>query len=44
MTRNTVTSLRQLSAGLKHYAAGLHHTVASYTGADAEQAQKFGGK
>ncbi|MFH8634947.1 ESX-1 secretion-associated protein [Streptomyces lydicus] len=44
MTRNTVASLRQLSAGLKHYAAGLQHTVASYHGADAEQARKFGGK
>ncbi|MFI0155650.1 ESX-1 secretion-associated protein [Streptomyces lydicus] len=44
MTRHTVTSLRQLSAGLKHYAAGLHHTVSSYRSADAAQAQQFGGK
>ncbi|MGX1760871.1 type VII secretion target [Streptomyces lydicus] len=44
MTHHTVTALQQLRAGLQHYAAGLNHTVASYQGADAAQAQQFGGK
>ncbi|WP_369359040.1 WXG100 family type VII secretion target [Streptomyces sp. cg2] len=44
MTQHTATTLRELSAGLRNYAAGLHHTVASYQGADSDQAQQFGGK
>ncbi|MFK0293902.1 ESX-1 secretion-associated protein [Streptomyces sp. NPDC090442] len=44
MTRHTALVLQELCAGLRNYAAGLHHTVASYQGADAAQAQQFGGK
>jgi uncharacterized protein YukE len=44
MTQSTVTALRQLSIGLRNYAAGLHHTVVSYQGADSAQSQHFGGK
>ncbi|BDM74487.1 hypothetical protein HEK616_79740 (plasmid) [Streptomyces nigrescens] len=44
MPRHTVTSLRQLSAGPRHYAAGLQHTATSYQASDSAQAQQFGGK
>ncbi|KIZ15340.1 type VII secretion target [Streptomyces natalensis] len=44
MTRHTVMSLRQLSAGLKNYATGLDRTVATYHESDSAQAQQFGGK
>lgn len=43
MTQSIVTALRQLSAGLRNYAEGLHHTVASYQAADAAQSRQFGG-
>ncbi|MFI9078398.1 ESX-1 secretion-associated protein [Streptomyces sioyaensis] len=43
MTRATVTSLQELRRQLDGYAAGLHHSAASYEHTDAEQAHKFGG-
>ncbi|WP_274916634.1 WXG100 family type VII secretion target [Streptomyces sp. WZ-12] len=43
MTRHTATSLQELCTGLRNYGSGLHHTMASYQGADIAQAQQFGG-
>ncbi len=42
MTRHTTTALQKLSAGLRNYAAGLHHNLASYQDTESARAQQFG--
>ncbi|ANZ17052.1 ESX-1 secretion-associated protein [Streptomyces noursei] len=44
MTHGTATALREISADLRDHAAGLHHAVAAYQGAEDARAQRFRGK
>jgi hypothetical protein len=44
MPRDMATVLREISAELRDHAAGLHHAVASYQGAENARAQRFWGK
>ncbi|MER6051302.1 ESX-1 secretion-associated protein [Streptomyces sp. NPDC001793] len=44
VTQRTTVVLEGVVAGLRHYAVGLHHAVASYEAAETARAQQFGGK